>query len=233
MRDHGYDVADYRDVDPRYGSLADFDRLLDAAHQRGIRVIADLVVNHTSSAHPWFLGAGESRENEFRDYYIWRDARPDGAPPNNWLSHFGGPAWTFDQRTGQYYLHLFTADQPDLNWAKPGVANEVDEILRFWLGRGLDGFRIDTAHYLTKHPQLPDNPLMPPDRVPRLAGNAAEWLRQDHRYDIVQPGALDIHRRWRAIADEYNAFLVGAVYILGAEQPRPPACGEPIRWRCP
>jgi alpha-glucosidase len=218
MRDHGYDVADYRDVDPRYGSLADFDWLLGAAHRRGIRVIADLVVNHTSSAHPWFIQARESHDSQFRDYYIWRDPRPDGGPPNNWLSHFGGPAWTFDDRTGQYYLHLFTPDQPDLNWANPRIAAEVDEILRFWLGRGLDGFRIDTAHYLTKHPQLPDNPLVSGDQVPRLAGIAGEWLRQEHRYDIVQPSALDIHRRWRAIADEHNAFLVGEVYILDPDR---------------
>ncbi|GHF04792.1 alpha-glucosidase AglA [Amycolatopsis deserti] len=214
MRDHGYDVADYRAVDPRYGTLSDLDKLLCAAHERGIRVVADLVVNHTSSEHPWFRSARRSRTDPLRDRYIWRDPAPDGGPPNNWLAHFGGPAWTFDERTGQYYLHLFTPHQPDLNWDNPEVADEVDDILRFWFDRGLDGFRIDTAHYLTKHPGLPDNPWLAPEDVPSQGGVAAEWLRQDHRYDIEQPSAMDIHRRWRAIADSYHAVLIGEVYIL-------------------
>lgn len=218
MRDHGYDVADYLDVDPRYGSMSDVDALLAAAHDQGLRVIADLVVNHTSSAHPWFVQARRSRTNPFRDHYIWRDPAPDGGPPNNWLSHFGGPAWTYDPATAQYYLHLFTADQPDLNWQRPEVAEEVDTILRFWFDRGLDGFRVDTAHYLTKHPDLPDNPTLAPQDVPMLGGVSAQWLTQEHRYDIQQPTARAIHRRWRAIADSYEALLVGEVYILDPER---------------
>ncbi|SDM39922.1 alpha-amylase family glycosyl hydrolase [Allokutzneria albata] len=224
MRDHGYDVADYVGVDPRYGRLSDVDDLVAAAHDRGMRVIADLVVNHTSSAHPWFAAARRSRTDPHRDHYIWRDPAPDGGPPNNWLSHFGGPAWTFDAATGQYYLHLFTAHQPDLNWANPAVAEEVERILRFWLDRGLDGFRVDTAHYLTKHPGLPDNPLRAASEIPELGGVAAEWLEQEHRYDIEQPTTEPIHRRWREIADSYGAVLIGEVYILD-----PPRLAEYVR----
>ena len=218
MRDNGYDVADYRGVDPRYGAMSDVDELLSAAHERGMRVVADLVVNHTSSAHPWFVSSRRSRTDPLRDRYIWRDPAPDGGPPNNWLSHFGGPAWTLDPRTGQYYLHLFTAEQPDLNWQQPDVADEVDDILRFWFDRGLDGFRVDTAHYLTKHPELLDNPLLAPDAVPTLGGVAAEWLTQDHRHDIEQPATMAVHRRWRAIADSYDAALIGEVYILDPDR---------------
>lgn len=214
MKDHGYDIADYRAVDTRFGTLEDADRLLDQAHRRGIRVIADLVVNHTSDQHAWFASARRSRASRRRDYYVWRDPRPDGGPPNNWLSHFGGPAWTCDRETGQYYLHLFTPHQPDLNWGNPAVADEVDAVIDFWLERGLDGFRVDTAHYLAKHPGLPDNPLLADDEVPRLGGVTADWLRQDHRHDIGQATALDIHRRWRALADKRGALLIGEVYVL-------------------
>jgi alpha-glucosidase len=213
MRDHGYDIADYRGVDERFGTMADLDRLLAEAHRRGLSVVADLVVNHTSDRHPWFERSRSSREDPYRDYYIWRDPRPDGGPPNNWMSHFGGPAWTYDEQTGQYYLHLFTSCQPDLHWENPVVADEVDAIIRFWLDRGLDGFRIDTAHCLAKQSGLPDNPLLAEAEVPRGHGAVAEWLRQDHRHDLALPAAIDIHQRWRAIADQYQALLVGEVYI--------------------
>lgn len=129
MKDHGYDVAEYLSVDPRFGTLEDLDRLLGRAHRLGIRVIADLVVNHTSDQHAWFARARRSRASRWRDYYIWRDPRPGGGPPNNWLSHFGGPAWTYDRGTG--HLHLFTPHQPDLNWGNPAVADEVDAIIGF------------------------------------------------------------------------------------------------------
>ncbi|NED94018.1 alpha-amylase [Phytoactinopolyspora alkaliphila] len=190
MRGHGNDVADYRDVDARYGTLADVDALLDAAHTRGMHVVADLVVTHTSNEHPWFANARDAR---YRDYYIWHDPAPDGGPPNNWLSHTGGPAWTLDRGTGQYYLHLNTPHQPDLNWANPAVAEEFDQILRFWLDRGLDGFRIDAAHFTTKHADLPGDPLLDADQVPETAA---------------------IHRRWRRIADAYDALLVGEMGVL-------------------
>jgi alpha-glucosidase len=218
MRDHGYDIADYRGVDGRFGTLSDLDRLLAQAHHRGLSVIADLVVNHTSDRHPWFARARSSREDPYRDYYIWRDPGPGGGPPNNWVSHFGGPAWTYHPQTGQYYLHLFTSSQPDLNWENPSVADEVDAIIRFWLDRGLDGFRIDTAHCLAKRSGLPDNPLLAEDQVPRAGGAVAEWLRQDHQHDLGLPVTIGIHQRWRAIADHYQALLVGEVYITDPER---------------
>jgi alpha-glucosidase len=174
MRDHGYDVSGYTDVASRYGTMADFDQLIEQAHQLGMTVIADLVVNHTSDLHPWFASSRSSRQDPYRDYYIWRDPGPGGGPPNNWLSHFGGPAWTYDPQTGQYYLHLFTPHQPDLNWDNAAVADEVDAILSFWLDRGLDGFRIDAAHYLAKHPGLPDNPVLPEGEI-TLTSTGRSW----------------------------------------------------------
>jgi alpha-glucosidase len=212
MRDHGYDIADYTAVDPRFGTLADADRLIAEAHARGIRVIADLVVNHTSSRHPWFV-ASRDPGSPYRDYYLWRPGRGE-APPNNWVATFGGPAWTYDAASGEWYAHLFTPDQPDLNWANPKVGDEVEAVMRFWLDRGLDGFRVDTAHYLAKHPDLPDNPLLPPELVPRRAGAVPDWYRYDHRHDIGQPALRCIHRRWRTVADDYDAFLVGETHIL-------------------
>lgn len=214
MRDHGYDVADYLTVDPSFGGDTALAELLDAAHARGLRVIGDLVVNHTSDAHPWFVAASSSRSDPRRDHYIWRDPAPDGGPPNNWLSHFGGPAWTLSPATGQYYLHLFRPEQPDLNWRNPAVAAEVDAVLGHWFARGLDGFRIDTAAYLVKHPELLDNPLLPDGAVSPINGVTDDWRRQDHRYDIHQPDVHAIHERWRRVADRHRAFLVGEVYEL-------------------
>jgi alpha-glucosidase len=214
MRDHGYDIADYREVDPRFGALGDLDHLLAEAHRRSMRVLLDLVVNHTSTEHEWFRRSRSSREGPYRDYYIWRDPASDGGPPNNWLSHFGGPAWTFDDATGQYYLHLFACDQPDLNWDHPPVAGEIDDVLRFWLRRGADGFRIDTAAYLIKHPGLPDNPPLREGELSPVRGVAPDWRKQDHRYDVEQPGVVDVHRRWRKIADEFGALLIGEIYMF-------------------
>ncbi len=214
MRDHGYDVADYLTVDPSFGGPAALAELIEAVHDRGMRIIGDLVVNHTSDQHPWFVAAVTTRTDPHRAYYIWRDPAPDGGPPNNWLSHFGGPAWTLSPATGQYYLHLFAPEQPDLNWRNPAVVTEVDAVLEHWFSRGLDGFRIDTAAYLIKHPDLPDNPLLPGDQVSPVRGVTQTWRRQEHRYDIHQPDVHAIHERWRRIADRYGAFLVGEVYEL-------------------
>ena len=197
--------------------MGDLDRLADAAHDRGLRVIADLVVNHTSDEHRWFQSSRRSQTDDHRSYYIWRDP-VSGRPPNNWLSHFGGPAWTFDAVTGQYYLHLFTSHQPDLNWDDPRVANEVDGILTFWFNRGLDGFRIDVAHYLVKADGLPDNPARPAYPVREHSGVTREWLAQDHRHELGQPRVLDIHRRWRNLADRHRALLVGEVYEFDPER---------------
>lgn len=214
MRDHGYDIADYRAVDARFGGVDALRELLDAAHARGLRVLGDLVVNHTSDAHPWFRAAASSRTDPHRDYYIWRDPAPDGGPPNNWVSHFGGPAWTLSEPTGQYYLHLFRPEQPDLNWRNPALAAEIDAVLRDWAGLGLDGFRIDTAAYLLKHPDLPDNPLLPDDALSPVSGATRAWRRQDHRFDIHQPDVHAIHERWRRVIDPFGGFLVGEVYEL-------------------
>jgi len=211
MHDGGYDVADFLNVDPTYGTLADFDLLVADAHRLGIRVLVDLIPNHTSSEHPWFRESRSSRHNDYRNYYVWRDPAPGGGPPNNWVSVFGGPAWTLDEATGQYWLHLFLPEQPDLNWAEPRVADEFDEILRFWLGRGADGFRVDVADALVKHPRLPDNPPATGFRRAPPAGIASDWGTLEHRYDVNQPGLLEIHRRWRKLVEPYDALLVGEV----------------------
>jgi alpha-glucosidase len=219
MRDHGYDVADYTGVDECFGSLADLDAVVARAHELGMRLIIDLVPNHTSSDHPWFQQSRSSKANPYRDYYVWRDPRPDGGPPNNWLSTFGGPAWTLDEATGQYWLHLFLPEQPDLNWANPRVADEFDQILRFWLDRSVDGFRIDVAHGLAKHPDLPDNPPgHPPEWADFSTTSAAGWTQFEHRYDTHQPEVLDVYRRWRSVVAPYGGLLLGEVYVLEADR---------------
>src|SRR6476659_9989382 len=158
MADFGYDVADYCDVDPLFGTLDDFDRLLDDAHRRGLRVLIDWVPNHTSDQHPWFVEARASRDSPKRDWYVWRDGSPD-TPPNNWTGTFvDGPAWTWDDATGQWYLHCFLPQQPDLNWANPEVVEAMHGVVRFWLDRGVDGFRIDVVQCMGKQPDLPDDP---------------------------------------------------------------------------
>jgi len=219
MADHGYDVADYCAVHPRLGTLADVDALLAEARDRGIAVLLDLVPNHTSVEHPWFQRARASRDDPYRDYYHWGDPAPDGGPPNNWVSVFGGPAWTFEPATGQYYLHLYAPEQPDLNWDNPAVAREFDAILRFWLDRGVAGFRIDVAHALKKAPGLPDQPEVPAAQQPaRLDGRAADHYAIEHVHDREQPGLRDLHRRWRAVAEPYGALLLGEVYILDPQR---------------
>jgi glycosidase len=145
MKDFGYDVSDYCDVDPLFGTLADLDRLVADAHARDLRLILDWVPNHSSDQHDWFRESRSSRESPRRDWYVWRDARPDGSLPNNWISNFGGPAWEWDAKTAQYYLHMFLKEQPDLNWRNPEVVAAMHDVLRFWLDRGVDGFRIDVV----------------------------------------------------------------------------------------
>ena len=190
--DHGYDVADYLDVDPQFGTLDDFDALVADAHDLGIRVVIDLVPNHTSIEHPWF--------REHPEYYVWTDA------PNNWLSVFGGPAWERDEASGRWYLHLFAPEQPDLDWHNPAVQREFDAIFRFWLDRGVDGIRVDVAHGLFKDPALADEP----EPVP-----GAELHSFDRRRAIDQPELHPLYRRWRELVDSYpgDRFLVGEVFF--------------------
>jgi alpha-glucosidase len=161
MADFGYDVSDYRQVDPIFGTLQDFTNLLGEAHRRDIKVMIDYVPNHTSDQHAWFLESKKSRDNEKRDWYIWRDPRPDGSPPTNWLSVFGGSAWELDQQTGQYYLHSFLKQQPDLNWENPEVRRAMTDVLDFWLTMGVDGIRADAVRWLSKDTEFRDNPLNP------------------------------------------------------------------------
>jgi len=214
MADYGYDVADYTGIDPLFGDLNDFDLMVERAHELGLKVVIDIVPNHTSDAHPWFEASLAEPDGRHRDYYIWRDPAPDGGPPNNWLSHFGGRAWTLDESSGQYYLHLFLPEQPDLNWRNPDVAAEFEEILGFWLKRGIDGFRIDVAHAMVKDAQLRDNPMLLP--LDGITDARYRFACMDHRYDLAQPGTLDIYLSWRQIVEPYDAVLIGETYLLDA-----------------
>lgn len=212
MADFGYDVADYCNIDPLFGDLAVFDRLIEQAHRRGIKVIIDYVPNHTSDRHPWFIESRSSRDNPKRDWYIWRDPGPDNQPPNNWGSHFGGPAWTFDEQTQQYYMHQFLPEQPELNWRNPQVKKALLDVLHFWLRRGVDGFRMDVIWLLLKHPGFPDNPLNP-DAPPDLSPNDLR-SRQIDKYCSDQPGILDIMRDIRRILDSYSdRCAIGEIYL--------------------
>ena len=216
MVDHGYDVADYIDIDPLFGNMADMQLLLDRAHQLGLRVLADLVPNHTSDTHPWFREAVTRPDGPFRDYFLWQDPGPNGSPPNNWLSHFGGPAWTLDHTSGQYYCHLFLPQQPDLNWRNPQVHQEFDAILGHWFERGLDGFRVDVAQGLYKDADFRDNPVRVPFDDAMTARDRFFCL--EHRYDLAQPETLDVYRRWHAIARRYDALLVGETFVETAQE---------------
>jgi alpha-glucosidase len=216
MADFGYDVADHLGVDPRFGTLDDFDRLQAAVHERGMRLLIDLVPNHTSDQHPWFRSALEGRGSPDRDRYLWRDPAPDGGPPNNWRSHFGGPAWTLDEASGQYFCHLFLPEQPDLNWANDDVRRDFEAILSTWLERGADGFRIDVAHSLVKHPSFGDNPVLV-ELTPGMSPFDRFYaLRHDH--DLDQPGVLDVYRSWRRITADHDAVLLGEVYLDDPER---------------
>jgi oligo-1,6-glucosidase/alpha-glucosidase len=156
MADFGYDVADYCGIDPLFGTLEDFDRLLAAAHERGLKLLLDFVPNHSSDRHPWFVDSRSSRDSPKRDWYIWHDPAADGGPPNNWISDFGGSAWEWDEASGQYYLHAFLQEQPDLNWRNPEVRAAMLDVMRFWFDRGVDGFRIDVLWHIIKAEALPD-----------------------------------------------------------------------------
>lgn len=216
MADFGYDVADYCGVDPLFGDLDDFDRLLEQARGHGIRLIVDLVPNHTSVEHEWFRRALQHPGGVHRDYYIWRDPSPDGGPPNNWVSYFGGPAWTLDEASGQYYLHLFLPSQPDLNWRNPAVHSEFERVLQFWLARGVAGFRIDVAQGLVKDAELRSNPQH--HEVDPAADRQEQWDAFDHLHDVAQPETLAVFDAWRRICASYDAVLVGETHVETAQE---------------
>ncbi|PZS36669.1 MAG: alpha-amylase [Pseudonocardiales bacterium] len=210
MADGGYDIADHTDVDPLFGDLAAFDRLLKAAHAQRLRVIIDFVPNHTSSRHQWFQESTRSRQDLRRDWYIWHAGRPgtvDGAgemaPPNNWVSAFGGSAWTYHPETGQWYLHTFLPDQPDLNWRNPQVEAAMFDVLRFWLNRGVDGFRVDVANFILKDPELRDNPPRDPDS-PTAYRALGPYDAQIHLHDKGHPDTHPLYRRLRGLLDQYR-----------------------------
>jgi len=218
MDDFGYDVADYTDVDPLFGDLGDFDRLLSGCHRRGLRLIVDLVPNHTSDRHPWFVASRSSRDDPKRDWYVWKDPTPDGPPPNNWQAVFGGPAWEWDEATGQYYLHSFLPSQPDLNWRNPEVREAMYGVMRFWLDRGVDGFRIDVAHYLMKDPGFRDNPV--------AAGGGsgfkdlADYDAYEHTHDKGHPDVHEVFREMRALLDRYEPprMAVGEIHVFDFDE---------------
>ena len=210
--DWGYDVAGYTDVDPAYGDLETLDRLVAACHQRGVRLILDLVLNHTSEEHPWFRESRRSRTSPRRDWYLWRDPAPAGGPPNNWDSVFGGPAWTFDEGTGQYYMHSYLASQPDLNWRNPEVVAALGDVIRFWLARGIDGFRLDAVSRLMKHPEVADDP---PDREGDPA--SPRGITQPGRY--LRPELAGAVRAIRRVVDEFpGRVLIGEVWAPASER---------------
>lgn len=218
MADHGYDVSDYYAIDPLFGSIEDLDSLLVEAHDLGLRVLLDVVPNHTSDQHAWFREAIADPASAARERYLFRDPAADGGPPNNWTSVFGGPAWTLDEASGQYYLHLFASEQPDLNWRNAEVHEEWERILRFWLDRGVDGFRIDVAHGLYKHPDLASTPE--PD------GGSEIVAGTEYSSSIVSPHMWDrdevheVFRHWRRIVDSYpgDRAMVGEVFLFDIDR---------------
>jgi alpha-glucosidase len=209
MADFGYDVANYVDVDPIFGTSQDFDELLHEAHERGIKVILDYVPNHTSDQHPWFIESRSSRNNPKRDWYIWKDPRPDGSPPNNWLSAFGGSGWEYDNATGQYYYHAYLKQQPDLNWRNSEVQQAMYDVLRFWFNRGVDGFRIDALRQVVKDKDFRDNP---PDPTYRPGDDPYHALLPTYSAD--QPELMDIVHTFREVAEEYpQRVLIGELWL--------------------
>jgi alpha-glucosidase len=203
--DFGYDVSDYENIDPMYGSLTDFDMLAAEGKRDGIRIILDFVVNHTSDQHKWFLDSKSSRTSEHRDWYIWRDGKGPGQPPNNWTSIFGGSAWTLDAATNQYYYHFFYPQQPDLNWRNPAVKDAMFDVTRFWYKRGVSGFRLDAVDTLFEDPKLHDDPILP-------GKNAFGDPIEEYKYNSKLPEVHDVLRELRKVADENNGVLIGETW---------------------
>jgi len=214
MADFGYDVLNYINIDPMFGQLADMDALLEAAHARGLRVVLDFVPNHSSDQHPWFIESRSSRDNPKRDWYIWRDPAPNGGPPNNWLCRFDGKsAWQWDDKRGQYYLHTFLKEQPDLNWRNPEVRATMLNVMRFWFERGIDGFRVDVSHRVLKDAQFRDNPPNPDWRV-----GMDPAKRMNEIYTRDTPENHEFNRWLREVADEYEARVLVGEITLPVEQ---------------
>ena len=217
MKDFGYDVSDYVDIDPIFGSLADFDAMIAEAHRLKLRVMIDLVISHTSDQHPWFVESSASRDNPKADWYVWVDPKDDGTPPNNWLSIFGGSAWAWDPGRCQYYLHNFLTSQPDLNYHNPEVQAAVLDVARFWLERGVDGFRLDTINFYFHDKELRSNPGLPPERRNANTAPAVNpYNHQEHLYDKNRPENLEFLKRLRALMNQYQD--IAAVGEVGDSQ---------------
>ena len=209
MADFGYDIADYTGIDPLFGSMADFEALVAKAHDLGLKLILDFVPNHTSDRHPWFVESASSRTSAKRDWYLWRDPAPNGGVPNNWLSNFGGVGWTLNEATGQYYYHSFLPQQPDLNWRNPEVRAEMADVLRFWMARGVDGFRVDVMWMMIKDDQFRDDPPNP-DYHP--GGSSHDRLRP--LYTADRPEVHEVVAGLRAVLDEYgDRVMIGELYL--------------------
>lgn len=212
MADFGYDITDHTDVDPIFGTLSDFDELVSEAHRLGLKVLLDYVPNHTSHEHPWFRESRSSRENPKRDWYLWADPAPDGGPPNNWLSVFGGPAWTFDEKTGQYYYHAYLAEQPDLDWRNPEVRQAMTGVLRFWLDRGVDGFRVDALRRLVVDEELRDDPPNPDYHTGQNPYDSLEPIHTTDRPEVH--GAIaEMRRALDEGAKPGERLLIGELYL--------------------
>jgi len=209
--DFGYDISDYENIDPKYGTLQDFDSMEKEGQKRGIRIIMDFVLNHTSDQHPWFISSRSSRTSPFRDWYIWRDGKGPHQPPNNWNSLFGGPAWQWDAKTGQYYYHFFYPQQPDLNWRNPAVEKAMFDVTRWWYKRGVAGFRLDAVDTLFEDPQLHDNPVLP-------GKNQFGDPNEKNEYDQKLPQVHEVLRALRKVADENHAVLIGETYTDNLQQ---------------
>ena len=209
--DFGYDVSDYEDIDPMYGTLSDFDQMQRDAQGRNIRIILDFVMNHTSDQHKWFIDSRSSRTSKHRDWYIWRDGKGPNQPPNNWLSTFGGSAWQFDGKTGQYYYHFFYPQQPDLNWRNPAVKDAMFGVTRWWYDKGVAGFRLDAVDTLFEDPNLHDNPVLP-------GKNAFGDPKMKNVYNDKLPEVHDVLQGLRKVADQYNAVLIGETWTTNIEE---------------
>lgn len=232
MKDFGYDISDYRAIEPIFGTMDDFKLLLKEAHRRDLKILIDQVWNHTSEAHPWFQESRQSRDNAKADWYVWEDAKADGSPPNNWRSTFGGSAWEWDESRQQYYLHSFLAAQPDLNWYNPAVKEAILDVARFWLDMGVDGFRLDVINFLLYDRELRDNPVRPPDmKRPAGASPNDPFFDLWNIHNFNQPEILDLLKPIRELMDSYpgtttlaeissaeDAMLTSSEYVSGHER---------------